>query len=89
VRDGSEKFLVRVDARAAALEDHRLRLGSLHDPNNRQPDRSFVRSLLSRGLDLWLVDWGQPTRVERWLTIDDYVDDYIHAAVERVCREGR
>ncbi len=52
-----------------------------------QPDRSFVRSLLSRGLDLWLVDWGQPTRVERWLTIDDYVDDYIHAAVERVCRE--
>src|SRR3984885_8437764 len=52
-----------------------------------QPDRSLVRSLLSQGLDLWLVDWGQPTRTERWLTIDDYVDDYIHAAVERVCRE--
>jgi polyhydroxyalkanoate synthase subunit PhaC len=52
-----------------------------------QPDRSLIRSLLSQGLDLWLVDWGQPTRTERWLTIDDYVDDYIHAAVERVCRE--
>jgi polyhydroxyalkanoate synthase len=52
-----------------------------------QPDRSLVRSLLSQGLDLWLVDWGQPTRTERWLTIDDYVDDYIHAAVGRVCRE--
>ncbi len=52
-----------------------------------QPDRSLVRSLLSQGLDLWLVDWGQPNRTERWLTIDDYVDDYIHAAVERVCRE--
>jgi len=52
-----------------------------------QEDRSLVRSLLSRGLDLWLVDWGQPNRTERWLTIDDYVDDYIHAAVERVCRE--
>jgi polyhydroxyalkanoate synthase len=52
-----------------------------------QPDRSLVRSLLAQGLDLWLVDWGRPGRAERWLTIDDYVDDYIHAAVERVCRE--
>jgi polyhydroxyalkanoate synthase subunit PhaC len=52
-----------------------------------QEDRSLVRSLLSRGLDLWLIDWGQPNRTERWLTIDDYVDDYIHAAVERICRE--
>ena len=52
-----------------------------------QEDRSLVRSLLKQGLDLWLVDWGQPNRSERWLTIDDYVDDYIHAAVERVCRE--
>ena len=52
-----------------------------------QEDRSLVRSLLAQGLDLWLVDWGQPNRSERWLTIDDYVDDYIHAAVERVCRE--
>jgi polyhydroxyalkanoate synthase len=52
-----------------------------------QPDRSLVRSLLAEGLDLWLVDWGRPGRAERWLTIDDYVDDYIHAAVERVCRE--
>nr|WP_249210143.1 class III poly(R)-hydroxyalkanoic acid synthase subunit PhaC [Bradyrhizobium manausense] len=52
-----------------------------------QEDRSLVRSLLRQGLDLWLVDWGQPNRTERWLTIDDYVDDYIHAAVERVCRE--
>ena len=24
-----------------------------------QPDRSLVRSLLSKGLDLWLIDWGQ------------------------------
>src|SRR5205814_497818 len=52
-----------------------------------QPDRSLVRSLLSKGLDLWLIDWGQPGRTERWLTIDDYVDDYIDAAVDRIARE--
>jgi polyhydroxyalkanoate synthase len=33
-----------------------------------QPDRSLVRSLLNKGLDLWLIDWGQPGRNERWLT---------------------
>ena len=52
-----------------------------------QPDRSLIRSLLAEGLDLWLIEWGRPGRTERWLTIDDYVDDYIHAAVERICRE--
>ena len=52
-----------------------------------QPDRSLVRSLLSKGLDLWLIDWGQPGRTERWLTIDDYVDDYIDAAVDRIAQE--
>jgi polyhydroxyalkanoate synthase len=52
-----------------------------------QPDRSLVRSLLNKGLDLWLIDWGQPGRNERWLTIDDYVDDYIDAAVGRIRKE--
>jgi poly[(R)-3-hydroxyalkanoate] polymerase subunit PhaC len=52
-----------------------------------QPDRSLIRSLLNKGLDLWLIDWGQPGRNERWLTIDDYVDDYIDAAVDKICTE--
>lgn len=52
-----------------------------------QPDRSLVRRLLAEGIDLWLIDWGQPGRGERWLTMDDYVDDYIHEAVHRICRE--
>ncbi|WP_457812195.1 class III poly(R)-hydroxyalkanoic acid synthase subunit PhaC [Sinorhizobium meliloti] len=51
-----------------------------------QSDRSLVRSLLSTGIDLWLIDWDQPGRGERWLTMDDYVDDYIHEAVQQICR---
>src|SRR3979409_1198997 len=35
MRNGSEKLLVRVDARAAELEDHRSRLASPHDSSNR------------------------------------------------------
>lgn len=52
-----------------------------------QSDRSLVRSLLAAGIDLWLIDWGRPGRCERWLTMDDYVDDYIHEAVQRICRD--
>ena len=35
IRNGSEKLLVRVDARAAKLEGYRMRLDSLHDSSNR------------------------------------------------------
>ncbi|NKK67959.1 class III poly(R)-hydroxyalkanoic acid synthase subunit PhaC [Rhizobium leguminosarum bv. viciae] len=52
-----------------------------------QSDRSLVRNLLAEGIDVWLIDWGKPGRAERWLTMDDYVDDYIHEAVHRICRE--
>jgi hypothetical protein len=35
VCNGSEKLLVRVDSRAAELEDYRMCLGSPHDSSNR------------------------------------------------------
>src|SRR5215212_2799724 len=35
-----------------------------------QEDRSLVRNLLAQGIDLYAVDWGNPTRADRWLTID-------------------
>jgi polyhydroxyalkanoate synthase len=38
--------------------------------------------LLNLGIDLYVVDWGDPSRADRWLTIDDYVEDYIAGAVE-------
>jgi polyhydroxyalkanoate synthase len=47
-----------------------------------EPDRSFVRKLLAEGLDVYMVDWGHPTRAQRWLTIDDYVSGYLDACVD-------
>src|SRR5919206_3804255 len=35
-----------------------------------QEDRSLVRNLLGLGVDLWVVDWGNPSRADRWLTLD-------------------
>ncbi len=47
-----------------------------------QEDRSMVRNLLEQGMDLYLIDWGYPDRAERWLTLDDYINGYIHSCVE-------
>lgn len=55
-----------------------------------QEDRSLVRNLLGQGVDVYVLDWGHPSRADRFLTIDDYVDGYIADAVDFICaREGR
>jgi polyhydroxyalkanoate synthase len=49
-----------------------------------QPDRSVIRKLLSSGFDVYLIDWGTPTDVDRYLTLDDYVNWYIDDAVDHI-----
>ncbi len=54
-----------------------------------EEDRSFVRKLLAEGIDVYFIDWGHPTRAQRWLTIDDYVSGYLDNCVDVVReREG-
>lgn len=54
-----------------------------------ESDRSFVRKLLANGLTVYMVDWGEPRRQHRWLTIDDYVSGYLDGCVETIRqREG-
>jgi polyhydroxyalkanoate synthase len=49
-----------------------------------QDGRSLVQNLLKLGLDLYLIDWGYPTRADRWLTLDDYINGYIDNCVDVV-----
>jgi len=49
-----------------------------------QEDRSLVRGLLERGLDVYLIDWGYPDGADRFLEIDDYVNGYLDRCVEQV-----
>jgi polyhydroxyalkanoate synthase len=53
-----------------------------------QPDRSLIRGLLARGLDVFLVDWGYPERGDSHLALDDYVNRYLGACIDHV-REAR
>ena len=47
-----------------------------------QEGRSLVANLLKLGLDVYLIDWGYPTRGDRWLTLDDYINGYMNSCVD-------
>ncbi len=53
-----------------------------------QPDRSLVRNLLNLGVDLYVVDWGNPSRADRYLTLDDYILGYLDAIVAEMARRS-
>ncbi len=50
-----------------------------------QADRSLIRRLLDRGLDVYLIDWGYPDGADRYLEVSDYVLRYLPRCVEAVC----
>ncbi|MDA7416916.1 class III poly(R)-hydroxyalkanoic acid synthase subunit PhaC [Xenophilus arseniciresistens] len=50
-----------------------------------QEDRSLLRNLLSLGVDVYAVDWGSPSRGDRWLSFEDYVEVYLAGCVEHIC----
>ncbi|TVQ56506.1 MAG: alpha/beta fold hydrolase [Rhodobacteraceae bacterium] len=53
-------------------------------------DRSLVRALLARGVATHVVDWGRPSRADRFLRFEDFVCDHLAAVVAAVTRaEGR
>ncbi len=53
-----------------------------------QEDRSLIRNLLAQGVDVYVVDWGNPSRADRWLTLDDYVEGYLNDCVEFMCEQS-
>ncbi len=51
-----------------------------------QPGKSVVQNFLQEGIDLYMIDWGYPTRKDRYLTIDDHVNGYIDNAVDFILK---
>jgi polyhydroxyalkanoate synthase len=48
------------------------------------PGNSFVEQLLGAGFDVYLLDWGEPDERDAHNELEDYVDDYIPAAIDRI-----
>ena len=51
-----------------------------------QPDRSLIKNLLAAGQDIYLIDWGYPDRTDRYLTLDDYINGYLHRCVNAISK---
>jgi len=51
-----------------------------------QPQRSVVQNILKEGVDLYMIDWGYPTAMDRYLTIDDHVNGYLDNVVDFIRR---
>jgi len=54
-----------------------------------QPDKSWVRSLLSQGFDVYLIDWKTPTAADKYVSFDDYVNSYIDDCVNIVLKKTK
>lgn len=52
-----------------------------------QPGRSVVERFLEAGIDLYMVDWGYPTRKDRFQGIDDHVNGYMDNMVDFVLKK--
>jgi poly[(R)-3-hydroxyalkanoate] polymerase subunit PhaC len=51
-----------------------------------QPNRSIIRNLLDHGQDVYLIDWGYADRMDRFMTMEDYIDGFLNDCID-VIRE--
>ncbi len=49
-----------------------------------QQDRSLFKKLLEGGIDLYVIDWGYPTKMDKYLTMEDYILGYLDNIVDFV-----
>ncbi len=52
------------------------------------PKKSWVRNLLEQGIDVYMIDWGTPTNIDKFLDMDDYVNGYLNNCIEFVKDES-
>jgi polyhydroxyalkanoate synthase subunit PhaC len=51
-----------------------------------QEDRSLIRGLLSQGLDVYLIDWGYPDGADRFMTLTDYIEEFLSSSVDEILK---
>jgi polyhydroxyalkanoate synthase len=46
-----------------------------------QPERSLVRRLLEAGLEVYLIDWGEPDDADRHVDLEQYIEQHLGGCV--------
>jgi len=47
-----------------------------------QEDRSLFKNLLREGMDLYVIDWGYPSKPDKFTTMEDYIYGYMDNCVD-------
>ncbi|MCW7755003.1 class III poly(R)-hydroxyalkanoic acid synthase subunit PhaC [Desulfobotulus sp. H1] len=50
-----------------------------------QPERSVIQNFLSKGIEVYLLEWGYPEAKDQYLTIDDHVNGYMDRMINFIC----
>jgi len=50
-----------------------------------QEDRSFVKKLVEAGCDVYVLDWGHPTRADQFDDFGDLLNTYMDTFVDVIC----
>ena len=61
---------------------NRYHILDLHRP------KSWVLILLDQGFDIYLIDWGAPTAMDKYLGFDDYVNIYMDNCIDFILNES-
>ena len=54
-----------------------------------QQKKSWVRKLLEYGIDVYMIDWGTPSNIDKYLDFDDYVNSYMDNCIDFVRKESQ
>ncbi len=49
-----------------------------------QQNKSWVRYLLDQGINVYLLDWKSPSKMDKYTTVDDYVNLFIYECIEQI-----
>lgn len=49
-----------------------------------QQNKSWVKNLLEQGINVYLLDWKSPSKLDKYTTIDDYVNFFIYECIENI-----
>lgn len=48
------------------------------------PKFSVINNLLNQGFDIYATSWGTPSSYDKGLTLEDYAEEYVENAVEKI-----
>ncbi len=54
-----------------------------------QPGRSVVNTLLEKGTDIYMIEWGYPTKKDKYDTISDHVNGYMDDVVDFILEKEK